>query len=159
MKRRTWAGVLAFFLVVLFSVVAAREPVPYVTFAPGPTLNVLGEFDDKPIISVSGRETYLDKGGLRLTTVVPSGAERKVSLAELVMAWIDPERAVYPYEAIYQPEDTRDSVRKQSSVQMVSSQDNAVAAALGALGGEVPDRGQDRPGRGRRTSSRQARGG
>ena len=133
MKRRTWAGVLAFSLMVLFSVVAAREPVPYVTFAPGPTVNVLGKFDGKQIISVSGRKTYLDKGGLRLVTVVPSGAERKVSLAEMVMAWMDPDRAVYPYEAIYKPQDTRASVRQQSSVQMVSSQDNAVAAALGAL--------------------------
>ncbi|MEO5652005.1 MAG: PDZ domain-containing protein [Marmoricola sp.] len=134
MKRRTWAGVIAFFLVVVFTVVAAREPVPFVTFAPGPTVNVLGKFDGKPIIEVSGRETYLDKGGLRLVTVVPSGAERKVSLAELVSAWVDPNRAVYPYEAIYQPKDTRASVRRESSVQMVSSQDNAVAAALGALG-------------------------
>ena len=134
MKRRTWAGVLAFFLVIVFSVVAARAPVPYVTFSPGPTVNVLGKYDDKAIISVSGRQTYSDKGGLRLTTVVPSGAERKVSLAEMVMAWLDPARAVYPYEAIYKPQDTRASVRQQSTVQMVSSQDNAVAAALTALG-------------------------
>ena len=31
---------------------------PYVTFAPGPTVNVLGKYDGKPIIEVSGHKTY-----------------------------------------------------------------------------------------------------
>jgi PDZ domain-containing protein len=133
MSRRTWAGLLAVVLVLGMAVLAARRPVPYVTFSPGPTVNVLGEGEKDDIISISGRKTYRDDGALRLTTVVPSGPEDKVSIPQLVSAWVDPDRAVYPYEAIYPAEATRQSVREQSSVQMVSSQDNAVAAALGAL--------------------------
>lgn len=133
MNRRTWAGLLAFVLVIGLAVVAAVKPVPYVTFAPGPTVNVLGKYDGHQIIEVDGHKAYRDSGALRLTTVVPSGPEQKVSLLSLVAAWVDPDRAVYPYAAIYAPQDTRQSVRDESGVQMTSSQDNAVAAALGAL--------------------------
>ncbi len=133
MSRRTWAGLLALVLVVFLSVMGARRPVPYVTFSPGPTVNVLAENGKLPIIDVSGHKSYRDDGALRLTTVIPSSPEHKVSIPEMVSAWVDPDRAVYPYRAIYPTQTTRESVRQQSSAQMVSSQDNAVAAALGAL--------------------------
>lgn len=133
MRRRTWAGLLAVVLLAAMSVQAFRQPVPYATFSPGPTVNVLGKSGKLDIISVSGRTSYRDDGGLRLTTVIPSGPGSKVSIPELVSAWLDPNRAVYPYEAIYPPTATAKNVREESSVQMVSSQDNAVAAALGAL--------------------------
>lgn len=134
MKRRTRAGLLALVLLVGLAVVAASRPVPYVTFAPGPTVNVLGKSDKQQIISVEGRQAYRDEGGLRLTTVIPSGPSRKVSIPELITAWADPDRSVYPYRAIYPPTATKKSVKQESTVQMSSSQDNAVAAALGALG-------------------------
>jgi len=133
MSRRTVAALVALVLVVGLGAVAWRKPVPYVTFRPGPTVNVLGDYDDKDIITVSGRTAYQDDGALRLVTVIPSGPEQKVSLPELVRAWVDPDVAVYPYGAIYRTQDTRQTVREQSSVEMASSQDSAVAAALGAL--------------------------
>jgi PDZ domain-containing protein len=133
MRRRTWAGVLAAVLVLGLAVVALSKPVPYVTFKPGPTVNVLGKSEDKEIIKISGHKTYDDDGALRLVTVIPSGPQEKVSIAGLVSGWISPDVAVYPYRAIYQATDTRQSVRQQSSIEMVSSQDSAVAAALNAL--------------------------
>ena len=136
MKRATWAGLLAVAMVVGLSFFALREPVPYVTFSPGPTVNVLGKYDKKDIISVSGRTSYRDEGGLRLTTVIPSGPDKerdKVSLLQLVTAWLDPDRSVYPRAAIYPETATKESVKQESSAQMTSSQDDAVAAALGAL--------------------------
>ncbi len=136
MKRRTWAGLLAVVMVLGMTVLAASESVPYVTFAPGPTVNVLDKFEKKDIITVSGHKAYKDDGGLRLVTVVPSGPDEKLSIPQLVSAWVDPDRDVYPYRAIYPPTATRDSVREESSQQMVSSKDSAVAAALRAL--DVP---------------------
>ncbi len=136
MRRRTWAGLVAVVLLVGLSVAAYRKPVPYVTFSPGPTVNVLGTYEKKDIISVSGRKSYRDNGGLRLTTVVPSGPDKvkdKVSIPQLVIAWLDPDQSVYPRAAIYPESATKKSVEKASSDQMVSSQDAAVAAALRAL--------------------------
>lgn len=133
LSRRTWAALLAVVLLLVLVVAAARQPVPYVTFSPGPTVNVLGEYDDKDIITVDGRKSYRDDGALRLTTIVPSGPSQKVSIPDLLTAWLDPDRAVYPYDSLYGEEDTRESVREQSAAQMASSQDNAIAAALDAL--------------------------
>jgi PDZ domain-containing protein len=136
MRRATWAGLLAVVMVVGLSYAALREPVPYVTFSPGPTVNVLGTYDKQDIISVSGRKSFRDDGGLRLTTVIPSGPDKerdKVSLPQLVSAWLDPDRSVYPRAAIYPETATKQSVKQESIAQMTSSQDDAVAAALGAL--------------------------
>lgn len=132
-RRRTWASVLALVLVVGAGWLALREPVPYATFAPGPTVNVLEDFDGDPIIEVKGRKTYSDDGGLRLVTVVPSGPEQKVNLVQLVRSWIDPDVSVLPYDAVYGQGETRSTVRQESEAQMTSSQGNAVAAALTAL--------------------------
>ncbi len=133
MSRRTWAGLLAVVLIIAMSVWAARMDVPYATFAPGPTVNVLGKYDKKDIISVTGHESHRDKGGLDLTTVVPSLPKEQISIPQLMIAWLSPDQAVYPYEAIYPSTATQSSVKEESSAQMVSSQDNAVAAALGVL--------------------------
>src|ERR1700712_5736676 len=133
MRRRTWAGLLALVLLVGMSVVALRGPVPYGAFAAGPPVNVLGKTAKGDIISVAGHTEHRDKGGLRLLTVIPSGPDEKVSIPQLVTAWLDPDRSVYPFEAIYPKTATQQSVKQQSTQQMTSSQDLAVAAALGAL--------------------------
>ena len=133
MSRRTAAGLLALMLVIAMSAWASRMDVPYATFAPGPTVNVLAKYDGKAIISVTGHESHRDKGGLDLTTVVPSLPREEISIPQLMFAWISPDQAVYPYEAIYPSSATRSSVKEESSAQMVSSQDNAVAAALSVL--------------------------
>lgn len=139
-RRRTrgssWtvAVVLALVLLAVTGFQALRQPVPYVTFSPGPTVNVLGDSGDEPIIEVEGRRSYRDDGALRLVTVVPSGPGNRVDLVSLLRGWVDPAVDVLPYDSVYQPQDTRDSVRQQSAAQMSGSQENAVAAALGALG-------------------------
>ena len=133
MTRRTVAGIVAALLVLGLAAVIVLRPVPYVTFAPGPTVNVLGKYDKEPIIEVSGRQSYRDKGGLRLLTVIPSGPEDRISLAQMMLAWASPSKSVYPYKAIYGSGDTQKAVQQQSTVQMDTSQSDAVAAALGAL--------------------------
>jgi Lon-like protease len=134
MSRRTLAGLLALGLLIVLGVVAVRTPVNYVTFRPGPTMNVLGKYADKPIVVVTGRKTYDDDGALRMVTVYPSGPDDNLTLLNLVYGWVDPDIAVLPKEAVYQPDETADSAHEESAIEMSSSQDNATAAALSALG-------------------------
>ena len=54
MTQRTSAGLLAVPLFVALGLDAAISPLPFVTYEPGPTVNVLGENDGKPIIQVAG---------------------------------------------------------------------------------------------------------
>jgi PDZ domain-containing protein len=53
-------------------------------------------------------------------------------------AWFDGARAVYPRDAIYPPDRTPEDVERESTVDMVSSQDTAIAAALTELGYSLP---------------------
>lgn len=136
MNRRTQASLLALVLLVVSVVAMVVQPVPWVVYAPGPTLDVLGEYDGEAIVEVQDRKQYRDDGDLLMLTVISSTPSEKVELFAVVAAWLDPARAVYPYDLIYSPEDTSESVREQSQEQMTSSQDNARAAALAAL--DVP---------------------
>jgi PDZ domain-containing protein len=133
-RRRNVAAAVAFALLVVLVVVAWRRPVGYAVFSPGPTVNVLGSSDGKQIIEVSGHPTYRDAGGLRLVTVYETSFDNKVSLLRSLEAWIDPNEDAYPFDAVYPKETSQKAVRQESAAQMASSQDDAIAAALRALG-------------------------
>ena len=138
MTRRTLSSLLACGLLLVLVVAMAFLPVPYVTMSPGPTVDVLGDTKGEPIIEVSGHRTFPTDGDLRLTTVSVTGPQQRLSLVAAMAAWFDGSRAVYPRDAIYEPDKTADDVETESSVAMVSSQDNAIAAALTELGYDVP---------------------
>jgi PDZ domain-containing protein len=132
MNRRTRAGLLAVALIITFVVYGAVAKVPYVTFRPGPTFDVLGKIDGRDGIKITGHKVYRDEGQLRMVTVIPSGPEQKVNLFRLVLSWADPDVDVFPKEAIYGKGSTDASVREESVAQMSGSQGSAVAAALAA---------------------------
>lgn len=134
MSRRTLSSIVACVLLVILFAVAALLPVPYVTMSPGPTINVLGRTGGKPIIDVSGRKTYPTEGELRLTTVSITGPSQDLTLVEAMTAWFDRTRAVYPRDVIYDPRQSVQDVKTESSIEMVGSQDTAIAAALTELG-------------------------
>ncbi len=81
---------------------AAALPVPYVIESAGPTFNTLGKDGDKPVINISGRESFPANGNLDLTTVVMTGGPKSpASIFDVFRAWLDPSRAIYPEELIY----------------------------------------------------------
>ena len=137
MSRRTTASILASVLLAVLFYVAATVPVPYVTMSPGPTVDVLAEVEGEEIVQVDGHQRYDTEGRLELTTIKLTGPDQRVSLGEALTAWFDSSRAVYPKEAFYAPDESKQDVETQSSVQMVSSQDTAVAVALSELDYEL----------------------
>lgn len=137
MTQRTLAGLLAVPLLIGLWVVAATQPLPYVTYEPGLTLDVLAETNGNEIIQVEGHKTYRDDGELRMTTVYVSQLDAKVTLFELMHDWISPDDAVYPYNAVYGKDETPEQSRQEGAVEMVSSQDAAIAVALDELGYDV----------------------
>ncbi|NYD76747.1 YlbL family protein [Arthrobacter cupressi] len=122
-------------LVILLGIAAVALPVPYVVESPGPTFNTLGSDNGKPVISVSGHESFPAKGNLDLTTVYISGGPNgPVNLVEAFQAWLDGSKAVYPEELIYPKGITKEESEQESAMAMTSSQENAVAAAMKELG-------------------------
>lgn len=137
MSQRTRAGLLALCLLGVLWGTAAFVPLPYVTYYPGPTVDILGESDGDETVQVTGHEAYYDDGELRMTTVYVSQPEEDVTLPELLRAYFDPDAAVWPRSSVYAPDETDESSGRESSVAMVSSQDTAIAAALTELGEKV----------------------
>ncbi len=137
MSQRTRAGLLALCLLGVLWGTAAFVPLPYVTYYPGPTVDILGESDGDETVQVTGHKAYYDDGELRMTTVYVSQPEEDVTLPELLRAYFDPDAAVWPRSSVYAPDETDESSDRESSVAMVSSQDTAIAAALTELGEKV----------------------
>lgn len=140
MTQRTLAGILAVPLLIGLWVAAAVESLPYVTYEPGLTVDVLGDDEDgEAIIQIEGHRTYRDDGELRMTTVFVSQPEAHNSLFELMRGWISRDSAIYPWDAIYQEGVTTEQNREEGQVAMSSSKDAATAAALTELGHQVTE--------------------
>ncbi|MFJ4026481.1 PDZ domain-containing protein [Paenarthrobacter sp. NPDC089989] len=113
---------------------AAALPVPYVVESAGPTFNTLGQDGDKPVITISGRESFPAKGNLDLTTVVMTGGPKSpATIFDVFRAWLDKSKAIYPEELIYPKGTTAEQTVQQGEIAMETSQENAVAAALREL--------------------------
>ncbi|MFK4638540.1 YlbL family protein [Paenarthrobacter histidinolovorans] len=113
---------------------AAALPVPYVIESAGPTFNTLGKDGDKPVISISGHEAFPAKGNLDLTTVVMTGGPKTpATIFDVFRAWLDSSKAIYPEELIYPKGTTAEQTVQQGEIDMQTSQENAVAAALRQL--------------------------
>jgi PDZ domain-containing protein len=137
MTQRTWAALVAVPLFLALGWYVATSALPFVTYAPGPTLNVLGSNDGKPIVEVQGHRTYHDGGQLRMTTVSVTQRDAKLDLFTLMRTWLSRDEAVYPYAIQYGSSGTQEQDTQEGQVEMIGSQDSAIAAALRQLGYKV----------------------
>ncbi|TQL67368.1 PDZ domain-containing protein [Nocardioides albertanoniae] len=141
MTQRTLAGLIALPLVVALIVIAWVVPLPYTIYSPGPTVNVLGKFQNKDIVQVKDHKAYRngEKAQLRMTTVSETTREARLGLWTLLGAWMSETEAVYPREVAYPDQGTVKEDREAGQVQMASAQDAAIAAALTELGEDVDE--------------------
>ncbi|HEU5157730.1 MAG TPA: PDZ domain-containing protein [Streptosporangiaceae bacterium] len=135
MSRRAATLTVTGILVLVFAVVGALMPVPYVMLTPGPTTNTLGDTaKGKPLIEIVGRQTYPDNGHLNFTTVAYRGGPgNRIDLLTALRGWLDSKTAVVPEEAIFPDNESVQKVEQENTAQMESSQDAAIAAALTEL--------------------------
>ena len=132
MSRRTTVLVTGTVLLLLFGVLGALLPVPYIAQVPGPTYNTLGDIDGTPIIALTGREPNETSGNLNLTTVgIP---QRPLTLVGAVQGWFDDEVSVVPREQVYPSGQSREETRQQGRQQFLTSEQAARGAALAELG-------------------------
>ncbi|HYJ76607.1 MAG TPA: S16 family serine protease [Kineosporiaceae bacterium] len=133
LQPRTILLLLSLFVSVLLVAVVAMLPVPYVVLSEGPALNTLSAPGGKPLIEISGRTTYPTSGGLYLTTVSVLGGPRPVTLPTVLRAWLDPDEAAVPVEAVFPPGQTAQQADEETRQEMTDSQTAATAAALQEL--------------------------
>ncbi|WP_375388342.1 PDZ domain-containing protein [uncultured Amnibacterium sp.] len=126
-------------LAVVAVFVVALLPSPYAVEQPGPVYDTLGSSgtgkDRAPLISIPGKQTYPTTGRLDLLTVsVLGNASGGPSWFDLAEAWLDPDEAVIPLEAVFPQGETQQQAEQQSAQQMTASQRSAITAALTRLG-------------------------
>ncbi|MGW5266654.1 YlbL family protein [Microbispora sp. NPDC004025] len=134
MSRRALTLLVAGFLALALAVLGAMLPVPYVVLSPGPTENTIGDVKGKPVITISGRETYPTQGRLSLVTVAyQGGPDNRLDLITALRGWLDPTIAVVPEETLFPKSTSAEQVEEQNVQEMTDSQQSATAAALNAL--------------------------
>ncbi|GAB2670849.1 YlbL family protein [Kribbella swartbergensis] len=132
MTRRTATLVASIIVLVVSLGLVTAFPVPFVSFSPGPVKDTLGETKGKPVIEITGHETFQTSGQLDLTTVSVTSPERELTLPQAMRNWLDPHHDLFPRDIIYPPDQTPDEVEEQNTAEMTGSQDSAIAAALQA---------------------------
>ncbi len=139
MSQRLIAACIAAPLVLILGGIALVVPLPFASYSPGPTYDILGkDGDNAEVIQVDGHEAYYDKGQIRFTTVVASSYGQKLSLGEALSRWFDPNKAVLPYDVVHPPQTSQADEKAEGKVQMSTSQDTAKAVAMKELGVTVP---------------------
>ncbi|AZM53520.1 hypothetical protein DMA15_13810 [Streptomyces sp. WAC 01529] len=119
--------------VVALLAVAAVAPLPFAVAQPGGTANVLGKYEGKPVLTISGVPTRETKGALRMTTIAATGPQMDVRLGDVVDGWFRTDRAVMPKDSVYPTGDDVKEVQKHNLGDMKKSQDEAVKAAMAYL--------------------------
>ncbi|ONI72034.1 PDZ/DHR/GLGF domain-containing protein [Kribbella sp. ALI-6-A] len=132
MTRRTATLVTAIIVLVFSLGLVTVFPVPFVSFSPGPVKDTLGSANGKPVIGITGHETFPTSGQLDLTTVSVTSPDRDLTLPQAMRNWLDPHHDLFPRDVIYPPEQSADEVEQQNTAEMTGSQDSAIAAALQA---------------------------
>lgn len=135
--RRVPAMAIAGAVAAVLAVAALTVPVPYVVESPGPAINTIGQVNDSPVVTITGKEDFpATSGALDLTTVRLTGGlpGNNISFVEAMKSWLTPSHTIYPAELIYAPGSSQDVINSENSAAMTGSQENATAAALTALG-------------------------
>jgi PDZ domain-containing protein len=130
--RRTATLVASIVVLVISLGLLTAFPVPFVSFSPGPVKDTLGSSKNKPVIEISGHDTFPTSGQLDLTTVSVTSPDRQLTLPQAMRNWLDPHHDLFPRDIIYPPDQSADEVEQQNTAEMTGSQDSAVAAALQA---------------------------
>jgi PDZ domain-containing protein len=116
--------------IVVFGVLLAAVPVPYVALGPGPTFNTLGEVEGKQVVAIEGAEVKPTSGNLNMTTVSQRDG---LTLAQALAFWASGDDQLVPRDLVFPPERSRDDIKKSQSADFQRSEDNAEYAALNYL--------------------------
>ncbi|MFD8573664.1 S16 family serine protease [Streptomyces sp. NPDC059639] len=125
--------------VIALLAITALAPLPFSVAQPGPTTNVLGTSDGKPVIEISGADTRDTSGKLRAVTILATGPDASIHLSDVIDSWFRDDRAVMPRDAVYPAGDSTKEIEKHNQDEMKGSQDAATEAALAYLGDASKD--------------------
>ena len=128
MIRRSYR--LHIFWIALLVICGLAAPLPYVLVEPGTPNDTLGKVKGKPLLEITGVDTFPTKGKLNLTSIWVTSPNSKLQVFELFRAWIDGERSVQPREVFYPKGTDPEQVTEENVAEMKTSQLSAQLATL-----------------------------
>ncbi|MFI6446113.1 S16 family serine protease [Kitasatospora sp. NPDC050543] len=129
---RTRALTLCGVLVAALLGVAWLLPLPYTLTWPGVTADTLGDYKDRPVLTIAGAPVRQTDGQLRMVTISATNPGEKTTLWRSLQAWVEQDEAVRPTESVY-PQKDPEKANEVTAAQMTESQDSATMAALAHL--------------------------
>lgn len=136
MTRQTWTAAVSALIFVVAAAIVAMTPVPFVTYSPGATFDVL-QASDRPPIEIEGVQSFPATGNLLIATTAITRPDTPVSLPEVLYAYAAPDREVFPRDAVYAAGSTSAEIRTREVQALATSQADASAAALRSAGFDV----------------------
>lgn len=114
-------------------------PSPYVIERPGPVFDTLGSVtvdgEEVPLIEIPTEPTFETEGSLSVLTVnIFGNRDQPPTWFEVIGAWLAPSQSVVPIDAVFPEGVSTEDRQEQSRIDMENSQQEAVAAALRAIG-------------------------
>lgn len=134
MTRQTWTAAVSALLFVLSAAVIALVPIPFVTYGPGRTIDLLGEVDGRAAVRVSGETIYPASGKLLVTTAQVTPVDGSVALPAALFAWWSSAHEVLPRWAVFPAGVSAGDLASRDSELMGTSQQDAAAAGLRLAG-------------------------
>ena len=136
---RNMVAIVSSALFVLLAAGLILIPVPFVTWQPGKTVDVMGSTEEGPLIEISGIPTSNSGGKLLMTTVSTTRVDSGISLPEALLAHIAADSDALPREVVYPAGKSNAEVQNEAVAMMDSSRVNAIVAALRAAGQAVTE--------------------
>lgn len=136
---RNLVAVVSSVLFVLLAVAIVLIPVPFVTWRPGQTVDVLGSTAEGPLIEISGLPVSSSGGTLLMTTVSTTRVDSRVSLPEALIAHAFEDSDALPRDVVYPAGKSDEEVQNEAVAMMDTSRGNATVAALRAAGQTVTE--------------------
>lgn len=134
-RRSATVPAMGFGLALLLALVM---PTSFLVQGPGPVLEVSGEYEGEPLVTVTGEPTYETDTEFYMTTVSSYGnADGGVTGIEVLRALATDTLDTVPVRALYSQEVTSEQVSERNAELMTSSQDIAAAVALERAGYDV----------------------
>lgn len=131
-SSQTWTAIVSAGCFVSLAAALALVKVPFVSWSPGSTVDLLATQGGKPVVQVSGTKTWPVTGELRMTTVQVTRADSFLGLPEALAAYWLPNRDVLPRDMVYPRGKSAQEVRDEEVEMMDDSKADAVVAALRA---------------------------
>ncbi|NLH69403.1 MAG: protease, partial [Brooklawnia sp.] len=130
MTKQGWTATVSTALFVLLIALISLIPVPFVSWTPGEVTDLLGDRNGEPILRISGAATYPTSGQLQLTTVAVTSQDADMTLPQALLAYALPSQTVLPRDVVYPIGRPSTQQQTDTTQQMVTSQRDAVVAAL-----------------------------